>query len=174
MKRVFGYVSPRGRAELKLMPQRPSGNGRWLERLNHPDENTPAVGTSGGAGPRCLWPRCLTSPQAPRQPGGALIDATFAPDELVEGLGSRLAHACVPHRPRPLASGSLVGLGRVGGAPNNRGERGFPIRDFQPLQAQRSACSVEVSAFGGPPRYQAVERSGSNRSRCGLASAGGN
>jgi hypothetical protein len=36
----------------------------------------------------------------------------------------------LPHDARPLAPGSLVGLGRVGGALDDRGEWIFPIRDF--------------------------------------------
>jgi hypothetical protein len=62
----------------------------------------------------------------------------------------------VPHDPRPLAPGSLVGLGWVGGAPDGGGERIFPIRQRQPLQVQRPANSVKLSPFRGPPCHQAV------------------
>ena len=97
-----------------------------------------------------------TPPQAPREPSSALVDAALALDELIQRLGIRLVRRCVPHDPRPLAPSSFVGLGRVGGAPNDRGERVFPIRHFQPLQAQRPASSVDFPAFRRPPGHQVV------------------
>jgi hypothetical protein len=56
-------------------------------------------------------------------------------------------YIAVPHDSAPLAPRSFVGLGRVGGAPDDRGEWAFPIRDLQPLQAQSPASPVDFLAF---------------------------
>jgi hypothetical protein len=64
--------------------------------------------TSLGPGPR---------PSHLQKPGGALVYAANAPDELIESLGSQLVRRRVPQSPAPLAPGSFVGLRRVGGAP---------------------------------------------------------
>jgi hypothetical protein len=66
------------------------------------------------------------SPQAPREPGSAGVNAPLPPDELVQLLGSRLVHCRVPHHPRPFAPRAFVGLGRVGGATDDSGEGVFP------------------------------------------------
>jgi hypothetical protein len=68
-----------------------------------------------------------TSPKPPREPSSARVDATTAPDELVQGLGIRLVRGGAAHHSRPLAPGSFVSLGRVGRAPNDGGERALPI-----------------------------------------------
>jgi hypothetical protein len=99
-----------------------------------------------------------TSSKAPKKPSSAVVDTALPSHELVQRLGIRLVRCRVPHHPRPLASSALVGLGRVGGAPNDRGKRVFPIRDFQPPQPERPASSVHVTAFRGPPGHQAVHR----------------
>jgi hypothetical protein len=95
-----------------------------------------------------------TSPQTPREPGGALVDAAPSAYELTQRLGIRLVHRRVSHGAAPLAPRSLVGLGRVRGAPNNRCERVFPVRHFQPLYAQRPARSFDLAAFGCPPGHE--------------------
>jgi hypothetical protein len=63
-----------------------------------------------------------TSPQAPRKPGSAGVDAPLSPNELLQWLRIRLVRRRVPHHLRPLAPRPFVGLGRVGGAPNDGGE----------------------------------------------------
>src|SRR5580700_11186942 len=70
------------------------------------------------------------SPQPPREPSGARVDAALALDELGQALGIRLVRCRIPQSPAPLAPGPLVSLGRVGGAPNDGAERVFPIRHF--------------------------------------------
>jgi hypothetical protein len=75
---------------------------------------------------------------------------------MIQRLGIRLVHCGVPQNPAPLAPGPLVSLCRVGGAPNDRGERVFPLRHCQPLQAQSPASPVGVTAFRGPPGNEAV------------------
>jgi hypothetical protein len=67
----------------------------------------------------------------------------FPSYEPVQWLRIRLVRRRVPHDPGPLAAGSLVGLGRIGGATNDRGEGTLPIRYIQPLQAQSPASSVD-------------------------------
>jgi hypothetical protein len=63
----------------------------------------------------------------------------------------------VAHDAAPLAPGPFIGFGRVGGAPDDGGERGFPIRDFQPKQAQSAASSVGFMAFRGPPSHEVID-----------------
>jgi hypothetical protein len=65
----------------------------------------------------------------------------------VQWFGIRLARRRVPHGARPLAPRPLVRPDWVGGAPNDGGERVFPIRHFQALQAQSPTSSVDFSAF---------------------------
>jgi hypothetical protein len=69
-------------------------------------------------------------------------------DELLQGFGTRLVRRHVPHDAAPLAPCSFVGIGRVGGAPNDRGEPVFPIRHFQPLHGGSisSLCAALKSA----------------------------
>jgi hypothetical protein len=62
-----------------------------------------------------------TSPQPPREPSSARIDAALTLDVLPQGLGNRLVRRRVAHDPGPLAPGPLVGLHRVGGAPDDGG-----------------------------------------------------
>jgi hypothetical protein len=91
----------------------------WAGRLSRPSISR-----------RTSWvPR--TSSQTPREPCGARVDATLPANKLVQRLGNRLVDRRVAHHAGPLAAGPLVGLGRVGRAPNNRGERVFPVRVFQ-------------------------------------------
>jgi hypothetical protein len=97
------------------------------------------------------------SPQPPGEPRGARIDAALASHELLQGLRVRLVHHRVPHDPRPLAAGPLVRLGRVGGAADDGGKAILSIRDFQPLQAQGPASSVDFLALGRPPRNEALD-----------------
>jgi hypothetical protein len=47
-------------------------------------------------------------------------------------------HRGVLQNPGPLAPSSVVGLGRVSGAPNDGGKRVVPIRYFQPLVARQA------------------------------------
>jgi hypothetical protein len=101
---------------------------------------------------------CWPSPQAPREPSGASVDATLALDEPVQGLGIRLVDGHIPHHSRPLAPRPLVSLARVGGAPDDRSERTFPNRGMQAPQAQRPARSVDFPAFRGPPSHKAAHR----------------
>jgi hypothetical protein len=67
------------------------------------------------------------------EPRGAGVDAALALDELIERIGIRFVDCRVSHEARPFAPSTLVGFGRVGGAPDDRGERVFPIRYLQPL-----------------------------------------
>src|SRR4249919_2779695 len=76
------------------------------------------------------------SPQTPAEPSSAGVNATLPADELTQGLGIRLVGRRIPHDAAPFAPGPFVRFRRVGGAPNDGGRRVFPIRDFQPLQAQ--------------------------------------
>jgi hypothetical protein len=61
------------------------------------------------------------------------VDATLPVNELVQRLGIRLVYCRAPHDAAPFAAGSFVDLGRVSGAPNDRGERVFPLRYIRPL-----------------------------------------
>jgi hypothetical protein len=82
------------------------------------------------------------------QPGearSARANATLALDEPIQRLGIRRR---VTHDPAPFGPRPFVSLGRVGGAPDDGGERVFPIRHFQPLQAQCPASPVEVADSG--------------------------
>jgi putative tryptophan/tyrosine transport system substrate-binding protein len=68
--------------------------------------------------------------QPPREPGSAGVDAALLLDEPVQRLGIKLVHRRVPQNPDPLAPSPFVGLGRVGGAPDDGRERFLPIRHF--------------------------------------------
>ncbi len=57
-------------------------------------------------------------------------DASLVLDEPGQRFGHRLVCRGASHNPRPLAPCSPVALGRIGGAPEDRGEGIFPIRDF--------------------------------------------
>jgi hypothetical protein len=74
-----------------------------------------------------------TSPQAPRGPSGACVDAALPLNELIQGLGIRFVDGRVPQHARPLAPGPFVGFGRVGGAPNDGAEWILPMGHLQPL-----------------------------------------
>ena len=104
-----------------------------------------------------------TSPKPPREPRGASVDAALPADEFTQRPA--LVGRRVPHHTGPLAPGPFVGLGRVGGAADDGCERVFPIRDFQPLQAQRRASSAGLPAFSRPPGR--TRHRGRRRSRCG-------
>jgi hypothetical protein len=54
---------------------------------------------------------------------GGRFSMSLTPDELIEGLRIRLGHRRVTQSPGPLARSSVVGFGRVGGAPDGGGER---------------------------------------------------
>jgi hypothetical protein len=95
-------------------------------------------------------------PQTPTESSRARIYAALPLNELPQRLGARLVRRRVPHGAAPLAPGSLVGLGRVGGGPDDGGKRIFPVRHRQPLQAQRPAGPVDFTAFRGPPGHQPV------------------
>jgi hypothetical protein len=82
---------------------------------------------------RSLASGSITSPHPPREPSSASVDATLALDELIQRLRVRLVDSRVPQNPAPLAASPFVSLGRVGSAPNDSGERIFPIRHFQPM-----------------------------------------
>ncbi len=89
------------------------------------------------AGPTPLHNAATTTtcPHSPKEPSRAGVDPALPRDELLQWLGIRLVGRGVLHQPGPFAPGSLVGLGRVGRAPDDGGEWVFPIRDFQPLPA---------------------------------------
>jgi hypothetical protein len=63
----------------------------------------------------------------------------------------------VPHEAAPFAARSFVGLGRVCGAPDDRGERVLSLRHFQPLQAKGATRSVDLPALRRPPGHEAVD-----------------
>jgi hypothetical protein len=86
--------------------------------------------------------RCRTPSHAPRKTGSTFIDPTLPPDELIQRLRIRFVHRRVQHHAGPLAPSTLVGFCWIRGAPDNGGERVFPLRYFQPLQTQRPARSV--------------------------------
>jgi hypothetical protein len=69
--------------------------------------------------------------QTPRKSSSAGVDATFATDELIQGLRIRLVGRGVPHRSAPFAPRPLVGFDRVGGTPDDGGERVFSARGIQ-------------------------------------------
>jgi hypothetical protein len=98
--------------------------------------------------------------------GSTGIDSTPALDEPVQRLRVRLVTHSVPHHAAPFAPRSFVRLGRVGRAPDDGGERVFPLRDRQPLQAQSPASSVDFAAFRGPPHHQAVHGGQVGNSAC--------
>jgi hypothetical protein len=89
------------------------------------------------------------SPEPPREPSGAFVNAALAPDELIQRLRIRPAHGRVSHHTAPLAPRPLVSLGRVRGATYDSGEWIFPVRHFQPLQAQSPAS---LGRFHDPRR----------------------
>ena len=124
----------------------PQMRGGWR---GLPSKHTGGYGT--WASPICFSVECRTLPQ-----GSARIDTALALDELVEGLQVRLVCRHVAQGPAPLAPGSFVSPGRVGGAPNDSAERVFPIRHLQPLQAQSPARPVNLPALRRPPGHQAV------------------
>ena len=67
----------------------------------------------------CEAVQVIGKPSLPRVAG---FDAALPANKLFQRLRIALVRRRVPHNPAPLASSSLVGLGRVGGAPNDRGE----------------------------------------------------
>ena len=97
-----------------------------------------------------------TTPQAPGEPASAGIDAASPADELVQRFGIRFVDCRVSHDPGPFAPSTPVGFCWIRGAPDHRGEGVFPIRHFQPLQAQSPASSVDLPTLRGPPRHQSV------------------
>jgi hypothetical protein len=100
-------------------------------------------------------PRAAT--KTPAIASSALVYAALALDELVQGLGIGLVRRRVPHKARPLAPRSFVGLGGVRGAPNDGCERVFPLRYLQPLQTQSPASSVDLPSFRCPNGDQAID-----------------
>src|SRR6516165_403073 len=92
----------------------------------------------------------------PRKPGNAFVDTALPANELIQWLRIRLVRRGVTHHSAPLAPRPFVGLGRVGGGPNDGGERVFPIRYFQPPKAQRPTRSVSLATLCGPPLHQTV------------------
>src|SRR3981189_1793629 len=95
-----------------------------------------------------LGPRRPISTLAPGEPSRALVDAALPSDELIQWLAIRLVGCRVPHDAAPLTPRPFVGFCRNHGAPNDRGERVFPNRHFQPPQVQSAASSITLPTVG--------------------------
>jgi hypothetical protein len=119
-----------------------------------------------------LQPRCPASPRAPGEPSGAGVDAALALDEMIQRLAIRPVRR-VAHDPRPLAPSSLVGLGRVGGAPDDSGDRPSQSETFN----RRKPEPGELGRSPGlPPPTRPpgrAQRSGRHRSRHGAFESSG-
>jgi hypothetical protein len=100
----------------------------------------------------CLPPKKL------RVTRGASVDATLPLDKSLKWLGIILVRGRVPHNPRPLAPRSFVNSDRVGGAPDDGGERVFALGNVEKPRPQGPASPFDVAPFGGPPSHQVVDR----------------
>jgi hypothetical protein len=76
-----------------------------------------------------------TPPEPPSVPRHTFVDAAFALDEFLRRLRVQLVRGGVPHQSRSLASDSSVGLGGVGGAPDDR--RDPPEQVYKPTAQPR-------------------------------------
>jgi hypothetical protein len=151
-----------------LLPH-PRRGGEALDLLGSPVGNSAALATR--VSPTCRGlsahraahsarqpspgPRCCSSPKTPAIASSTCIDPTLPTYELVQRLRIRLVRRRVPHKAGPFAPGPFVGLRRVRGAPNDGGKGVFPVRDFQALQTESPASSVDFAALRRPPGNQA-------------------
>jgi hypothetical protein len=87
----------------------------------------------------------------------ASVDAAFALDEPLQWLSLVLDRGAIPHNPRPFASGSHVHSSRVGGAPDDRGERIFPLGYNQQSGSQCPTSPFHCALFSSPPSHQFVD-----------------
>lgn len=87
-------------------------------------------------------------PNPPPETSRAFVDAAVAFDEPVQRLGIELVLGDVAHKTRPLAARPFVGLGRVGGTPNDGSER---ILSFGDLKARNLTARRARSISACPP-----------------------